>query len=293
MSQLKHICFTWNNFDNGVQPFIEKFASEHCEYLCYGKEIGDSGTPHLQGFFTLLKRKRIASIRKLGMECHMEKMKGTIQQAVDYCKKDGDFIEHGTQPVTQQGKRTDLETACDRLKEGASIHTLAEEMPSTMVKYGRGLRELKLLLEKPYNHDSCRGIWYYGPPGSGKSYRARVECPTAYLKAQNKWWDGYAGEHDVILDDLDTHQLGHHLKIWADRYACTGETKGGTISLQHRRFVVTSNYSPSELFDNADPTGHMSSAIERRFDVIFVPKLPRLNDVVDGVALAPGMNLPE
>ena len=24
----------------------------------------------------------------------------------------------------------------------------------------------------PYEHDKCRGIWFYGPPSSGKSYWA-------------------------------------------------------------------------------------------------------------------------
>lgn len=45
------------------------------------------------------------------------------------------------------------------------------------------------------------------------------------------------------MDDLDFEggdKLGHYLKIWADKWACTGETKGGTIPLNHHRFIVTS-----------------------------------------------------
>ena len=81
--------------------------------------------------------------------------------------------------------------------------------------------------------DNVRGEWYWGEPGTGKSRAARANFPDAYLKAQNKWWDGYTGQQYVILDDLDTDVLGHYLKIWADRYACTGEVKGGTIPLFH------------------------------------------------------------
>jgi len=43
---------------------------------------------------------------------------------------------------------------------------------------------------------------------------------------------------------MDTPALGHYLKIWADKYACTGETKGGNLNLQHEKIVVTSNFSP-------------------------------------------------
>jgi len=84
-----------------------------------------------------------------------------------------------------------------------------------------------------------------------------------YLKAQNKWWDGYMGQKYVLLDDFDKHGacLAHHLKIWADRYSTYGEVKGSTIPLQIEKFIITSNYEPKQLFEDAE----MLAAIERRF----------------------------
>lgn len=84
-----------------------------------------------------------------------------------------------------------------------------------------------------------------------------------YLKPQNKWWDGYTGQKYVLLDDFDKQGacLGHYLKIWADRYACTGETKGGTIPLKFEKFIITSNYTPDQLWEDTE----MRAAIERRF----------------------------
>jgi hypothetical protein len=90
---------------------------------------------------------------------------------------------------------------------------------------------------------------------------ARELYPGAYLKAQNKWWDGYTGQEAVILDDLDSNVLGHYLKIWADRYACTGETKGGQVALRHKVIVITSNYRPEDLFTDRE----ICEAISRRF----------------------------
>jgi hypothetical protein len=83
------------------------------------------------------------------------------------------------------------------------------------------------------------------------------------MKGQNKWWDGYQGQATVILDDMDTDCLGHLLKIWSDKYSCTGEVKGGTVPLMHTKFIVTSNYRIEELFK--DPI--MAAALKRRFRV--------------------------
>ena len=75
----------------------------------------------------------------------------------------------------------------------------------------------------------------------------------------------YAGERVVLLDDLDTDVLGHYLKIWSDKYSCTGETKGGTIQLRHHMFIVTSNYPPSHFWAHDQM---MLEAIERRFKIL-------------------------
>lgn len=70
----------------------------------------------------------------------------------------------------------------------------------------------------------------------------------------------------VILDDLDSDCLSHYLKIWADRWSCTGEYKGGTVALNHSKFIVTSNYTIEDLFK--DKGFEVIQAIRRRFEVI-------------------------
>jgi hypothetical protein len=113
------------------------------------------------------------------------------------------------------------------------------------------------------DYTDVKGHWYWGPPGTGKSHKARADYPNSYLKSQNKWWDGYQGQPTVIIDDLDTDCLAHHLKIWADKYSCSGEVKGGTVPLQHTALIVTSNYAIEQLFKDEI----MAAAIRRRFKV--------------------------
>ena len=74
--------------------------------------------------------------------------RATRNRPLTTVKKDGNFEEIGV--LSEQGKRTDLESACALIKNGASLTSVAEEHPTTFVKFSRGLRELKLVLDKPY-----------------------------------------------------------------------------------------------------------------------------------------------
>lgn len=100
----------------------------------------------------------------------------------------------------------------------------------------------------------------------GKSHHARVLAgKSVYLKPQSKWWDGYEGQETVILDDLDFGGLCHYLKIWSDKWACPGEVKGGTVPLLYKKFIVTSNYTPEQLFTEKEED---APAVRRRFKFI-------------------------
>lgn len=276
-------CFTLNNWTPDEHQFIlDKISNtmaDSVRYAIVGKEVGESGTPHLQGYLNLRKPCRLKGLKTnyVGNRAHCKPAEGTDLHNQVYCSKEGDFEEVGT--PQSQGTRNDITSAIDSLKSGATLSDVAENHSEVFVKYGRGLRDLQLMLDKPYNHDSVRGLWIYGPPGTGKSHHARLINPNStYLKPQNKWFDGYSGQEIILLDDLDTGMLGHYLKIWADKYACTGETKGGTVNLRHKQFVVTSNYS-IEYFFPEDP--EMASAVKRRFKEIHMTGLVEHLDMIN------------
>lgn len=77
------------------------------------------------------------------------------------------------------------------------------------------------------------------------------------------------------MDDLDTGILSHYLKIWADKWKCTGEIKGGTVALNYKRFIVTSNYTPAELWGKPEEET-LRLAICRRFILFTMPERDKL-----------------
>lgn len=85
----------------------------------------------------------------------------------------------------------------------------------------------------------------------------------------SKWWDGFSDDYKiVVLDDLDSDCLAHYLKIWADKWAATGESKGSTVALNYEKFIVTSNYSISHLM--REKGAILISALTRRFKEIYM-----------------------
>jgi len=106
MAQAKRWCATWNNYtqDELETLYLHGTNISHppCDfkYLIFGRETGESGTPHLQGYFELHKKLRLTQIKAIvGFErAHLEVSRGSSLQASDYCKKEGNFEEFGELP---------------------------------------------------------------------------------------------------------------------------------------------------------------------------------------------------
>ena len=281
MAYSKNWCFTINNPDHLLDsPTRPSWAG--ASYVVYQQEKGEDGTVHYQGYVEFTARKRLTALKKVNPRAHWEARKGSQTDAINYCKKEdtrqaGPW-EIGAPAETQQGKRTDLDAIGQQIIAGTSLREIAMEHPGAYMQYGKGMRDLQAQIAESYNHDGTRGEWYWGEPGTGKSRKAREENPDAYIKSQNKWFDGYGGEKVIILDDLDTNALGHHLKIWADRYACPGEVKGSTVNLVHEKIIITSNYSIDDLWPEDE---QMRDAIKRRF------KVTHFNKPIGGMAVTP------
>ena len=93
--------FTCNNY---TDEDIGYLSSLRFQYLILGKEVAPTtGTKHLQGYVHYPEPRTIRAVRKELKKCHVERRLGTIEQAIKYCKKDGDWEEWGQIQINHQG----------------------------------------------------------------------------------------------------------------------------------------------------------------------------------------------
>ena len=273
----RNFTFTLNNWQDKVAA-VENLNNLECRYIVFGKEVGDSGTPHLQGTVIWKNAKTESAARKALSGCHVEVCKD-LQASIEYCKKDGNVTERGTAPMSKKDKAV----VCGQAEQDRwmNIRHAAEEgrledipdqirfMHYKCINYHREQGRLKRKLEDTEEQHE----WYWGPSGTGKSRKARTENPEAYLKNCNKWWDGYSDQDIVLIEDFDKKHdvLGHHMKIWADRYPFNAEIKGGsTGNIRPKKIVVTSNYHPEHIWSAAQDL----EPILRRFKVTAFGEYP-------------------
>lgn len=251
-------CFTWNNPD-GV-PTLATFGGR-AKYLCYGHEVGENGTPHLQGYVQFATPVDFSSVLRMLPEAHFEIARGSPEANIAYCSKDGIFEEEGERPA--QGKRSDLAELAQAVMERTPVRTVATMFPSSFIRYHRGITALTRVISEPRNFPP-EIILIVGPTRTGKS-RAAFELSGTHLengvsvvndvywKPPGEWWDDYDGQHTVVWDEFTgaSYPFRSLLRV-LDRYPLLVPVKGNFVQFRSRRVVITSNIDPREWYNYAD-----------------------------------------
>ena len=88
------MCFTLNNYtDDEYEKIKQKLTEWTVVYAIIGKEIGDNGTSHLQGFVSTgnKNRKTWTTWKSFIPRAHFEQAKRTDAENEKYCSKAGLF----------------------------------------------------------------------------------------------------------------------------------------------------------------------------------------------------------
>lgn len=248
-SQARSCCFTLNNYTE--EEFVS-IKSWKCSYLVVGKEVGENGTPHLQGYVEWSSPKKFSTLKKLNGRIHWELRRGTSKQASDYCKKDGNFYEAGE--INEQGSRSDLNEVTKYIMDNRPTPEMVMmAYPVAFAKYHKSLSEMCNMIRSKPRTEKPRVFWLWGKAGTGKTRAAMSYKPDdTYVKDGTKWWNGYHGQSVIVIDDMvppapNTTEYRSLLR-WIDRYQCQVELKGAYVHLNSPVIFITSEYAPEDKY---------------------------------------------
>lgn len=257
-------CWTLNNY---TPAHIETISKWRYAYVVYGQEVGESGTPHLQGFLYAKSAVKAGTLKKKINELHIEPAKGKPQEAADYCKKGKQSHEEWKQHKTsgpnygldamvyeegecpRQGTRTDIHAIREAVAAGKGMRDIIDLTDSYQsVRMGEKI----LLLKERRRNWKPEVTWIFGPSGSGKTYFARTCCDpdkVYWARANGKWWCGYDAHEDVIIQEFRWDWLAFQdLLMLLDEYPHTVESKGGSRQFLARRIFICTTFKPDKTF---------------------------------------------
>lgn len=263
-----HWCFTLNNYTEDERDHL---LSLDVHYIIVGREVGEEGTPHLQGYVHLKRPLRLQPCKDfLGSQrIHLEVARGKPWEADEYCQKEGDYETRGTPPPKKKRNRDELATQFNTLITQRGNDGLLEfraENPGCWAFSGHSLLRNYQSSIVPRPRRNVNAFWIWGDTGTGKSHAAWAAYPKAFSKEpKHKWWTGYLGEEEVIIDDFGKDNVDITLLLrWFDKYPTSIETKGGQMGLLATTFVVTSNFPPQDIYAGE----HQLPALLRRLQVV-------------------------
>ncbi len=236
-SRLRKACFTLNNYTE--DDFTQLLSTFHDMKYIIGKEVGESGTPHLQGYVEFGRQYSFKQVKELiGERAHIEKPKGTRKQNVKYCSKEGNFVS--TFPLERKERH---------MKVYADV-----------VWRDWQQKVIDVVKTKP---DMRTVHWFWEPTGKvGKSFLSRYlflkyEAIICSGKAVDvfhqvvKWQENH-GEEDPILVivDIPRSHIDYvsYLAIEKLKDGClySGKYEGGAITLDPVHVICFANEEPNK-----------------------------------------------
>jgi len=283
--------YTLNNYtDDDVLRLqaIHTQANYNVLYHAFQAEVGESGTPHLQGYVAFSNTKMRSTVAKIiSARAYLKRAEGTPLEASSYCtdedKRDPNKMDtihvHGlltdvpdeSRATRQPGARTDLSECKRLLDEGSAVWDLAETHFSNVVRYHKAFSAYKHYKTVPRDFKTVVFV-FYGAPGTGKSRAAFNFNRCFAVPASNgtQWMDGYDPEHHdtVIFDDFHASLPANLLLRLLDEYPLQFPTKGGFTEFRPKAVVLTSNFHPRQWYDWSNIKADYE-AFERRVDVMW------------------------
>ena len=278
----RHFCFTLNNYNDDDIKLVLNDKPTYVRYVIIGFEIGESGTPHLQGYTEFESPKRLAALKKWLPTAHWEPRRGDREIARLYCMKgiqtkdewysldkegnelrnngpnfgkEAKIEERGDWKSGGHGSRSDLISIQQEIKEGASLKDLCNNHFEKFLRYQKGFEKAISFREEEQGRDfrNIEIFVLWGEAGIGKSravFDITKDLSVCSASPDNEQFplSNYDGQEVLILDEFYGQIKFSEFLRMTSGHPYLVNTKGGCRHALFTKIYITSNSSPEEWY---------------------------------------------
>lgn len=295
-SQWRAWVFTRNNYSE-VDEQAVKQLSQLSTAWAYGREIGEKGTPHLQGFLMLKCGMSHKALSKRLPSFWLEpKLKhSTFRQTWDYCFKGAqtkaEWLESGS-----SGPNFGVDASCEQWgecplgqeqkgKRGAEYYAknlaLARTDPQSMDPQAqfeiRKFQEAARLIESTVKRNALEPMleapaawveFHCGVARAGKTTYVDTIPGEVFVWKAGTGWNNYEWQDTVVFEDVDASQAPSmaEVKTMCDPRVFQVRALYSSVYVRPRRLIFTTN-EPSIAAVWPQATGEHLRALEDRMTV--------------------------
>lgn len=272
-AKYRNVFFTLNNYTDNSLNLLKDWSQ--VSYAIVGKEVAQTGTPHLQGYAEFKQQVKGSVIRKklMGADLSARYTTSPALHTANYCRKgrqpkaeweefgesgpsyglDADVLEWGTISLPQ-GFRSDIAKATDMLLEGKNMKEVSLANPEVFIKHATNLVKFQVL-HMPERCSVPNIIVHYGSTGTGKNYWAKKYFADRGVKPYiwdpthgAKFWLDYEGEEDIIVNEFRGDIEFSSLLTLTDENPLKVQIKGGSMQFRGINFIFTSPTHPRKWY---------------------------------------------
>ncbi len=260
------------------QRFKALGALDSVRYAVGQWELTKEGRKHLQIYVEMHQNTRLTGMKAIFYkDTHWKRNTASRDDSRGYAMKTDESHPHkagtcridGTNVIElgiwkpaggSQGKRTDLIAVKEDIDSGMSEEECWNAHFKAMVMHHKAFDKYRVSVGRKKRGEPTITI-LHGGSGTGKSAYCNLQemlCGEEAFwlsapadgrgKNSRVWWDGYAGEKTVVIDEYYGWLPYSFLLRLLDRNALQVEVKGGSVPLRATNFIFTSNTPPEEWY---------------------------------------------
>lgn len=290
----------------GHWPFMDEEGEvlPIVKYLIIDQQIAPNTQKYHKQGFVIFKdpirwwaAKKFAGCKKeTKLSAHIEIPRESWETNRNYCLLDEKKTRlEGTHPVEwgewhnkMQGFRSDICNMFADIDEGKSLKEIVTEHKGTWARNHNAVdKYIAITQDAPYDRKEPRIYLWVGPPGSGKTKKAKdfmhklmnlgydVYMPKL---SDGGFWAGYTGQKVIFINNFQPYEINKQdwLRI-ADHGPEKVKTKGGfPVWLKNEYIIMSSTTHPESWWPHEKGDDHSNYEVTRRFETGKITQCERI-----------------